>query len=205
MAVTVSYAKLRVYLAGPEVFLENAVELGIAKKALCEKYWFEGAYPLDSGADMTGSKLQIACNISAANEQLIRSCSLLIANMTPFRGPSMDVGTAYEMGFARALHKPVLGYTATALLYNERMRRLLGPFPSKNQGGDIVDDDGLFVEDFDMHDNLMLDGAVRASGFEVQVHSAEGRNRFNALEGFERCLQVAQKALYRMSDTPTHV
>ena len=30
--------------------------------------------------------------------------------MTPFRGPSIDPGTAYEMGFMRALKRPVLGY-----------------------------------------------------------------------------------------------
>ena len=41
----------------------------------------------------------------------MRSCDLLIANLTPFRGVSMDSGTAFEVGFMRALGRPVLGYT----------------------------------------------------------------------------------------------
>ena len=52
--------------------------------------------------------------ISAGNEELIRSCRLLIANLTPFRGPSADVGTAYEIGFARALKLPVYAYSNVA-------------------------------------------------------------------------------------------
>ena len=39
----------------------------------------------------------------------MRSCQLCIANLTPFRGVSMDSGTAYEVGFMRALGRPVLG------------------------------------------------------------------------------------------------
>jgi len=35
----------------------------------------------------------------------------IVANMTPFRGVSMDAGTAFEMGYMAAKGKPVLGYT----------------------------------------------------------------------------------------------
>ncbi len=39
---------LTVYLAGPEVFLPDAIELGERKKRLCRAYGFEGLYPLDN-------------------------------------------------------------------------------------------------------------------------------------------------------------
>jgi nucleoside 2-deoxyribosyltransferase len=38
-------APIRIYLAGPEVFLKNAKEVGEQKKALCRKYGFEGMFP----------------------------------------------------------------------------------------------------------------------------------------------------------------
>ncbi len=36
---------LTVYLAGPEVFLPDAIELGDRKKRLCAAYGFEGPFP----------------------------------------------------------------------------------------------------------------------------------------------------------------
>ena len=51
----------------------------------------------------------------------MRSCDLLIANCTPFRGVSMDVGTAFEIGFMRALGRPVFGYSNTPADYAARV------------------------------------------------------------------------------------
>ena len=45
----------------------------------------------------------------------MRSCDAAVANLTPFRGVSADAGTAFEVGFMRALGRPVLGYTNTPL------------------------------------------------------------------------------------------
>src|ERR1700681_299298 len=98
---------LRIYLAGPDVFLPDAAALAADKRKLCADYGFIGVAPTDSKTDLSGlSKHAAAIEISADNEATIRSCDLLIANLTPFRGPSADVGTAYELGFARALGKP---------------------------------------------------------------------------------------------------
>ncbi|WP_198596848.1 nucleoside 2-deoxyribosyltransferase, partial [Vibrio sp. 10N.261.52.A1] len=38
----------RIYLAGPEVFLTDAVSIGDQKKKICEAYGFEGIFPLDN-------------------------------------------------------------------------------------------------------------------------------------------------------------
>ena len=37
----------RVYLAGPEVFLSNAREIGALKRAICERYGLVGVFPAD--------------------------------------------------------------------------------------------------------------------------------------------------------------
>jgi nucleoside 2-deoxyribosyltransferase len=110
-----SVPPIRVYLAGPEVFLCNAKESGEHKKALCKKYGFEGVYPIDVEINAEGkSPRELGLCISDVNEGLIKSCELVIANITPFRGPSADVGTVYEMGFAHALGKRVFAYTNVA-------------------------------------------------------------------------------------------
>merc|ERR1712048_1400533 len=45
-----------------------------------------------------------------ANVDLINSVTGTVANMVRFRGPSMDVGTAWEMGYTLGEGKPVFGY-----------------------------------------------------------------------------------------------
>ena len=34
---------IMIYLAGPDVFLPNAIEVGKKKKAICEEFGFEGS------------------------------------------------------------------------------------------------------------------------------------------------------------------
>ncbi|HJW77212.1 MAG TPA: nucleoside 2-deoxyribosyltransferase, partial [Beijerinckiaceae bacterium] len=40
-------ARPKLYLAGPEVFLPEAIEIGRIKKDLCARYGIEGLYPFD--------------------------------------------------------------------------------------------------------------------------------------------------------------
>ena len=111
----------KIYLAGPEVFLSDALSIGKKKKDLCARYGFVGVFPLDANLDLRNlRKNEQGLQISRSNERLIRSCHFFIANITPFRSPSMDVGTAFELGFARALGQPVFAYTNDARGFKER-------------------------------------------------------------------------------------
>ena len=154
----------RVYLAGPEVFLPNAKEIGKDKKALCKKYDFEGVFPLDNEVDAKDkTPRDIGFCISALNEELIRSCDFVIANITPFRGPSADVGTAYEMGFAHALGKVVFAYTNVSALFTERTVKTVNSQVNRGKDGKLRDVNGMFIEELDLTDNLMMDGCINAS------------------------------------------
>ncbi len=179
----------RVYLAGPEVFMIEAREIGAEKQAICREYGLHGLFPLDADIDLSHMKPEVAgLTISQANETLIASCDILIANMTPFRGPSMDVGTAFEMGFMRALGRPVFGYTNVADTYVNRVAAFNGGKLSPKAEGQFVDKDGLFVEDFGMADNLMMVGAVLASDAEI-VFGTSGE--LTSLLAFEECVKRA--------------
>ena len=184
----------KIYLAGPEVFLANCEKLAKTKKQICESYEFVGVFPLDTELDLCGhSRSKQGHLISEANEALMHSCDLLIANMTPFRGPSMDVGTAFEVGFMRSLGRPVLAYSNTIGSYFERVEQYhIGALqPRRGENGQFEDAQGFLVESFDMIDNLMIDGAVLSSGGEVYTSDIAPEKRFLDMEGFEKCVRKA--------------
>jgi nucleoside 2-deoxyribosyltransferase len=184
----------RVYLAGPEVFLVNAREIGEHKKALCRKYGFEGVFPRDNEVGIKGkSPNEIGLCISAVNEGLIKTCDLVIANITPFRGPSADVGTAYEMGFAHALGKTVFAYTNIVSPFTERTIKALNAEVKRSSDGKLRDALGMFIEEVDLTDNLMIDGCIHASGKRLVVEEAPSDQLFTYLCGFEKCLKAAQE------------
>jgi nucleoside 2-deoxyribosyltransferase len=185
---------LRIYLAGPDVFRADAAAVFAAKRKLCADHNFVGVAPLDEHIDLsTLSKRDAALRISAQNEALIRSCNLLIANTTPFRGPSADVGTAYEMGFARALDLPVYAYSNVVGSLLDRTRAALGAQVRPRAAGELEDADGMLIEDFDCVDNLMLDGAVKAGGAQIVVTPTPADRRYVDLAGFETCLKLAAR------------
>src|ERR1700755_3447564 len=107
----------RVYLAGPDVFLPDAADWLARKKAVCAGYHLNGVSPLDplTSEPAEWASLPEWRRIALRNEAHIRSFAAIVANLTPFRGPSADVGTVYEVGLARGLGLKIFGYaTVTA-------------------------------------------------------------------------------------------
>jgi nucleoside 2-deoxyribosyltransferase len=182
----------RIYLAGPEVFLPDPVAAGRSKQALCAAHGFTGCYPLDAQLDLAGMpKAEAARRISLANEALMRSCDLLIANCTPFRGVSMDVGTAFEIGYMRALGRPVLGYTNTLLDLSTRsaMGRDAIDLPFDSDAEDVE------IEDFGLAENLMIEIGITESGGTLVRNAVAAGAVMTDLAGFEACLTQAKGLL----------
>lgn len=146
---------MKVYLAGPDVFVPDPIAHGEALKAKCAAAGLTGVFPLDAGLDLSGlSKKDASKKIYQANLTQIAACDVVLANMTPFRGVNMDTGTAFEMGYGLALGKRVVGYTADPALYLDRAKAELDV--TTDGEGCVWDADGLLVEDFDLADNLMM-------------------------------------------------
>ena len=78
----------RVYLAGPEVFLANAHEIGARKRAICERHGLVGVFPGDEEAasDPALPLAERGLAISRVMEHVMRDCDAMIVNVTPFRG-----------------------------------------------------------------------------------------------------------------------
>ncbi len=183
-------SRARLYLAGPEVFLPDALAVARAKQDLCARHGFDGVFPLDVSLDLTGlPKREQARRISMANEAAMRSCAGVIANLTPFRGVSMDAGTAFEVGFMRVLGRPVLGYTNVVADY----RRRVEAYRKANTPVADADAPDVAIEDHDLAENLMIEVAILASGGEVIRRGVPPGREMRDLAGFEACLIQAQR------------
>ena len=173
----------RVYLAGPDVFLPDPAGRAAALKAVCTRHGLLGISPLDlhPGETAAGDAQVIA----ERNEAHIRHCDAIIANLTPFRGPGADPGTVYEIGYARALGRPVFGYATVGRDYATRVRAM----PGSDAGRDV---DGLQIEDFGLFENLMISCGIEASGGFTWVEDSADRW---SLHVFERCVVRAAARL----------
>lgn len=135
-----------VYLAGFDVFRADAIEHGRYLKALCDQYGLEGLYPFDNEVPQGLSPEQAAAVICNANIAMIKRCDAVLANLNPFRGAEPDSGTAFEVGMAVALGKPVWAYFAANGALREQIAHDAAGF----------DGQGFQVEDFGLPRNLML-------------------------------------------------
>jgi nucleoside 2-deoxyribosyltransferase len=183
----------RVYLAGPDVFLPDAIAWMERKKAICAGFRLTGVSPLD---DLPNEPPEWAGlpewrRIARRNEAHIRGCSAVIANLTPFRGPSADVGTVFEIGFARGLGLAVFGYATVATAFLDRTLSSIGG-GRQAADGSWWDPDGLLVEQFGLFDNLMIEGGITDSGG-ILVH--DDQDRWRDLSVFERCVRTAADAM----------
>jgi nucleoside 2-deoxyribosyltransferase len=183
-----------VYLAGPDVFFPEPVRWAAGKKAICDRHGLIGVSPLDDLDDEPAewAALPFWRRIALRNEAHIRSCQGLIANLTPFRGPSADVGTVYEVGFARALGLAIFGYATTTEAFLPRTLKALGGEARARQDGTWQDGDGLLVEQFGLFDNLMIEGGIIGSGGVLITGDA---GKWDDLVLFECCVQAAAERL----------
>ncbi|HVC61562.1 MAG TPA: nucleoside 2-deoxyribosyltransferase [Acetobacteraceae bacterium] len=189
----------RVYLAGPDVFLPDAEAWAERRKAICARHGLGGVSPLDPLAEETAgwSGLPEWQRIARRNEAHIRGCDAVIANLTPFRGPSADVGTVYELGFARALGRPVFGYSNCTLPFTRRTLDFAAAHGGAigSPGRIWRDGDGLLIEQFRRSDNLMIEGGILGSGGTLVLPESEPADRWRDLVTFERCVQMAATTL----------
>jgi nucleoside 2-deoxyribosyltransferase len=188
---------MKVYIAGPEVFLPNGMAIIDRKHALVRRYGFETARRPGEFWDRSGfEKHALGCEISRRNELLMDESDILIANLTPFRGISADPGTVYELGYMIALKKPTYAFTNDARGYFERAATdfydgRIEPGPD----GRLCGSDGHRIEDHEMADNLMLDGGILRRGGKIVRRAVDPAVMFEDLTAFETCLAAARDDL----------
>ncbi len=163
----------RVYLAGPDVFLRDSAHVFAELLARCEALGLEGVPPSDGGlgSDPAARVLPgdaLAQRIYEGNIALIRSADGVLANLSAFRGHEPDPGTVFEVGFAVALGKPVVGYGVAPGSYADRIRAVL-PCEQDALGDWREAASGTLVEGLGQRLNLML---TRSSALEDSAEAA---------------------------------
>jgi nucleoside 2-deoxyribosyltransferase len=151
---------INVYFAGPDVFRGDYARKVEEIRSLAAE---NGINPLIPGKSETGaekvkfeSKGEAARFIYGENIDLIRRADGVIANLNPFRGVvEPDSGTVFEVGYATALNKWVIGYLDDLRDLTERIK----DSPLGAPGG--LDREGNFVEDLGCPVNLMLAESVK--------------------------------------------
>ena len=177
---------MNIYLAGPDVFLPNAAEIGRRKVALCKRYGAHGFFPLDHDIDAKAG--DASRQIFHHNEAMMSRCDIVIANLTPFRGPSADAGTVFELGFMAGNGKLCFGYCNDPTLYPDRVRRMA---EVSGTDGHLTDKDGLTVENFGLADNLMMIHALDLYGSPLIIPREMPDDLWQDLSSFEACLKLA--------------
>jgi nucleoside 2-deoxyribosyltransferase len=141
----------RIYLAGPDVFRPDAIAHGRRLVALCAEHGFEGVFPYADTLPQGLGAAQLAQHIYATNIAHIEACDAVLANLDFFRGPEPDSGTCFEVGYAVARGKPVVGYVPEVGSFAERIRCR---HPAAVAGA--TDAQGWELEEFGLPLNLML-------------------------------------------------
>lgn len=177
----------RVYLAGPEVFLRDARDIGESKKSLCRVYGLEGLFPMDEKLGPCAKDV----DIYRANVELMKSAKFGVFNLTPFRGTAADVGTVFELGLMRGLGKHCLGYTNDVRDLRERVASATEVWHDQADGT-WRDHFNMSVENFGNADNLMIDCSLREGGFAIVRNSVPVQNLYTDMRGFEVCLKLIE-------------
>lgn len=149
--------KIKVYLAGPDVFKCNARNYLGAIKDLGKKLGIEFLVPLDN--EITSNDPEdTSREIYNGNIDMIKNCDLILVNLDRFRGPSIDSGTAFELGYALALGKKAIGYNYDGKEYKDVVidKYVSSKYP--------------IIEEFGLYDNLMIVHSISAR-FETLIEA----------------------------------
>jgi len=176
------------YLAGPDVFLPDAVAHAERKVAICARFGLRGLPPLNEEVETPAKNLKANSEVWQAIYEkdiaMMQRCDIIIANLTPFGGASADAGTLIEVGWFLGKGKPIFGYSNSAERFESRMRSQLGDAHAE-----------LAIEGFHLPDNLMIVGAVHSGGYPIFVPNDDKQRGIEALDVFEACAEAAGRSV----------
>jgi nucleoside 2-deoxyribosyltransferase len=183
----------RIYLAGPMVFERDPAAIFDRMKALCQAHGVVGVAPLDNQVGLEGVApgKDLLERIVRADIALMDSLDGAVFCLDGFRrGPEMDAGTAFEVGYMKALGKPIAGWTCDIRPYPQRVadffrsafgeplsRTVAGPVGGTS--GSLRDPDGILVHSEGCVQNAMVHVGIELGGGVVAA-DADWERAFSA-------------------------
>ena len=167
-----------VYLAGPMVFDPVPDLTFAAMKAICAGCGLEGVSPLDNQVALAGIPpgKPLATEIVRADIALMQRLDAGVFCLDGFRrGPEMDPGTAFEIGYMCALGKPLGGWSRDPRPYPHRVEAYFDAcfgLPLQDAGaahgggtsGSARDPDGVLVHSEGCLQNAMTEIGIELTG-----------------------------------------
>ena len=160
----------KVYLAGPDIFRANAVEIARWQKDVCLRHDLTPLHPMDNNMDLTGDPTTLPLRIFRADVGQMMGADAICANVNEFLGADPDSGTCFEVGFfagfnaalgllkAMQPERPIYGYIDRDDGYLARIERW-----RRNLRDASVWDRWRFSA-VDMRVNLMMEMAMSSTG-----------------------------------------
>jgi nucleoside 2-deoxyribosyltransferase len=159
LTTTKDNKRVKVYLAGPEVFFYDAPIVFEKSVSIAKGLGLEPLSPYDAEPsshiknDQTHAK-----QIYFGNIGLIDEADAVVANLNSFRGSEPDSGTVFEVGYAVAKGKRVVGFLDDDAIYRERVKKVMRVF--QDHQGRWSDEERRWVEEMGLPLNLMLSCSV---------------------------------------------
>jgi nucleoside 2-deoxyribosyltransferase len=151
----------RVYLAGPAVFFRDVAARRSELERLCFARHVDPVWPEDDAALAVRPGREWAKAIFDGNLHGILGAAAMVADISPFRGPHCDPGTAFEIAYAVARGIPVFAFTEAVARDGGALRLIDRIWCERTPGGEWRDVHGHMVEDFGLAENLMIGASVR--------------------------------------------
>lgn len=167
----------KAYLAGPAVFHPAAKALLDYLVEICGQHGLAGVAPFEpEAAQQALPPAELAALIRLGNMERIRDSDVVIACVSPFRGPGACPGTTWEMGYAEGLGKPVVAWSEDMRPYMERV-----PHDRDADGRLFCRQHGMLVEDFGLVENLMYAAGTCAVQPDFEAALRQARSLVDSL------------------------
>lgn len=191
--------KISVYLAGPDVFSPDARQRLNTKERICEQLGLIPLNPVDNDGEVPeDSPQKQALAIYRGNLAKMEQSHAILANITPFRGPHMDPGTAFEIGFFIARGKPVVCYSESIEDLADRV--LSWSNQGRTQTGqELRDCNGALIEDFQLKENLMIESAMAHQRMETLGHGVPAASVLMCFNDFTEAAKSLAAYFYGLS------
>jgi nucleoside 2-deoxyribosyltransferase len=175
----------RIYLAGPMVFYPDPEPTYQRMKEICGRHGLNGVSPLDNqlGLEEMAPGRDLLERIVRADIELMDTLDGGLFCLDGFRrSPEMDPGTAFEIGYMRALRKPIAGWSRDPRDYPTKVLsyfrdvfglQLVASEPGAKGGtsGTMRDPDGTLVHSAFCLQNAMIDLGIATAGGWVVGHT----------------------------------
>ena len=163
------------------VFSPDAAEIFDCMKAICAIHELDGLAPFDNQTGLAGKPpgRDLSRAIVRADISLMQSVAAGVFCLDGFRrGPEMDPGTAFEIGYMTALDRPLAAWTSDVRDYSRRVQDFFASTfgltvrdgASASGGGTSGsrrDPDGVLVHSEGCFQNAMADIAIELCGGHV--------------------------------------